>query len=585
MKKAQKAKREFDKLKDQLFKIKEIVKSTKDNKLWSHEASVRKKIRALEDIRDKHINGFDAVYKGYLELLDEISIRLLNQYNKKNDTDYKFEEIISKDKRAYIRTGIISVLTTVHIPELVALEFTKYFPSNPKDEYENTRRTKRKFVLHLGQTNTGKTYFAVERLKKAKNGAYLAPLRILALENYEKLNKDGVPCHLITGEEEIIVKGAKHVCSTIEKLDIKEHYDVAVIDEIQMIADMQRGDAWTRAVLGIDCDEIHVCGALNAKDLIVEILEDCGDYYEIIEYTRQIPLKVWDRPFSLNDAQKGDALVAFSKKRVLELSKLFMDKGIKNSVIYGDLPPEVRRMQYRAFLDGTNKILITTDAIGMGVNLPIRRIIFMSIKKFDGEDIRYLTTQEVKQIGGRAGRKGIYDVGYVGMAGYDQLFLKHYLEIEDETLEKAVIGPGEAIVRIGGLPLKEKLALWSTRVENDLYNKMDMRDYLYILDNIKHFRLPQTAEYILMKLPFDVYDEIIMDCFLNYVYEYFKKPGGKISKPSRDGHLLSDLERYYQKLNLFYSFCKNFNIEFDPEWVYIQRSKVSEEINKLLVNL
>jgi ATP-dependent RNA helicase SUPV3L1/SUV3 len=107
---------------------------------------------------------------------------------------------------------------------------------------------------------------------------------------------------------------------------------------------------------------------------------------------------------------------------VLELSKYFQDRGIKNSSIYGDLPPEVRRMQYQAFINGESRILITTDAIGMGVNLPIRRIIFMTLQKFDGVELRYITSQEVKQIGGRAGRKGIYDIGYVGTAASSSSF-------------------------------------------------------------------------------------------------------------------------------------------------------------------
>ena len=78
----------------------------------------------------------------------------------------------------------------------------------------------------------------------------------------------------------------------------------------------------------------------------------------------------------------------FSKKRVLELAEEYSSKGIKASLIYGDLPPEVRRKQYEQFVNKETKILITTDAIGMGVNLPIRRIIFLSVKKFDGEEMR-----------------------------------------------------------------------------------------------------------------------------------------------------------------------------------------------------
>lgn len=586
MKKAQKSLREFEKLKSQLRQIENIVNHCKDGNLWNHEATIRKKIKALKDLNDKQFREYSAVYHGYIRLLDKVSVRLLNNYNKKNKTDYNFDEVVQKDKSGYISSGIISVLITSHIPTIIADEFTKYFPANPKNEYEKARKTKRHVILHLGETNTGKTFKAVERLMQAEKGVYLAPLRILALENFEKLNKEGVPCHLITGEEEILVENAKHVCSTIEKLDVNQIYDVAVIDEIQMIADSQRGQAWTRALLGLQCSEIHICGALNAKELVIKILDDCGDFFEVIEYKRQTPLEVMTELFTLKDAQKGDALVAFSKKRVLELSKYYLDKGMKNSVIYGDLPPEVRKMQYQSFINGENPILITTDAIGMGVNLPIRRIIFMNLQKFDGDEIRYLTSQEVKQIGGRAGRKGIYDVGYVGANSYDSLFIRENLETEDEPLSQAVIGPSETIINIKGLPLKEKLALWSTQNENvDFYRKMDVRDFLLILESVKPFKLPESVEFKLMKLPFDVNDPQLLQCFLMFVDEFFKLTPGKISTPNSSGGTLFDAERYYQKLNLYYSFAKNFNIEFDPEWVYKEREKVSKKINKLLINL
>lgn len=54
-------------------------------------------------------------------------------------------------------------------------------------------------------------------------------------------------------------------------------------------------------------------------------------------------------------------------------------------------------MQYEQFINKENKVLVTTDAIGMGVNLPIRRVVFMSIRKFDGEEMRELTSQEVSK--------------------------------------------------------------------------------------------------------------------------------------------------------------------------------------------
>ena len=586
MKKAQKILREFDILSSQIKQTEEVVRHTKNGKLWNIEAAVRKKIKALNDLDDKQFKDFNSVYKRHLQLLDEISVRLLDHYNKKNSTDYDFKEIVATDRKGYVSSGIISVLITSHIPALTAEEFIKYFPLNPKDEYEAARTMKRTIYMHLGDTNTGKTFNALERLKQAKHGVYLAPLRLLALENFEKLNKENSPCNLITGEEEILVENANHVSSTIEKLNIEKTYDVAVIDEIQMIENSQRGQAWTRALLGLKCKEIHLCGALNAKELILRILKDCNDDFVIKEYSRQTPLEVYWKPFQLNDADKGDAIIAFSKRRVLELSKFFQNKGIVNSVIYGDLPPEVRMLQYEAFIKGISSILITTDAIGMGVNLPIKRILFMDIQKFDGEDIRYLTTQEVKQIGGRAGRKGIYEVGYVGTKGINQQFIKDCLEMEDENLEMAVIGPSEAILKIKSLPLREKLALWSTKPVNlNYYRKMDVRDYLLVLDAIKQYKLPEPDQYKLMNIPFNVNDDEMMLCFLSFIEEHYKENKVEITKPKANDETLFELERYYQKINLYYSFSKNFNISFDEIWVYEERRNVSKSINNLLLKL
>jgi ATP-dependent RNA helicase SUPV3L1/SUV3 len=67
--------------------------------------------------------------------------------------------------------------------------------------------------------------------------------------------------------------------------------------------------------------------------------------------------------------------------------------------------------------------------------------------------------------------------------------------------------------------------------EVKLYSKMDIRDYLLILDNIKYFKLPEEVEYTLMKLPFDVNDEEMMECFLGYVEEFFKRNTKQITKP------------------------------------------------------
>ena len=578
--------REFKKLKSQISQIEEIVHHSKVGALIEQETSIRKKIRLLKEMEKEGFKEYEFVCERYEELLEDVSKRMLEDYNKKNNTDFDFYEVVRGNYNTFLNSGFMTVLTKQHIPKLIGEAFEEAFPDNPKDEYMITRRMKRKIYIHLGDTNTGKTYNAVERLKTAKKGVYLSPLRILALENYEKLNNEGVVCDLMTGEEEIIKENATHISCTIEKVNLKQNYDIAVIDEIQMINDNQRGIAWSRAVLGLRCNEIHICGAMNAKELLIKMLDDCEDDYEIKEYHRNIPLEVETKNFSYNDVQEGDAIVVFSKKRVLEIAQSYSNNNVKTSIIYGDLPPEVRKMQYEQFINKENKVLVTTDAIGMGVNLPIRRIIFMSIRKFDGEEVRELTSQEIKQVAGRAGRKGIYDIGYVAGVSDTHNIISRKLEEKDEVIKQAVIGPSEAILTIKSLPLNEKLVLWKTREEKiDYYRKMDISEYLLILDKIKRYKLKEEDQWDLLKVPFDVSNEELMDKFLEYVDEVFIAKLKELTKPSCFTGNLDDLEIYYQKINMYYSFSKIFNLKFDAEWVYNERIKVSEDINEILVKI
>lgn len=580
------AQREFKKIKGQFNQIEEIVYHSKPAALIEQESAIRKKLRQLKEFENDGLRDFNDTYENYFELLQETARRILENYNRKNKTDFAFEEVVQENFNILLNSGFMTLLTKYHIPKLIAKEFEENFPDNPKDEYVETRTMKRKIYIHLGDTNTGKTYNAIERLKTARRGVYLSPLRILALENFEKLNSEGIVCDLLTGEEEVLKPGATHISCTIEKVNLKEHYDIAVIDEIQMIKDEHRGMAWSRALLGLKCDEIHICGAANARYILETVLQDCGDDYEIKEYTRSIPLIVEERNFTYKDIKKGDAVVVFSKKRVLEIAQNYSNKGIKVSVIYGDLPPEVRKAQYQQFINKITKILVTTDAIGMGVNLPIRRIIFLNIKKFDGEEIRELTSQEVKQIAGRAGRIGIYDEGYVACNDYNQDFIIDKLEAKDKTIESAVIGPSDAILKIKGLPLSEKLALWSTREEKlDYYSKMDIGDYLTVLDRIKGYKLKEEIEWNLLKVPFDISKEPLMYTFLGYVEELFVSKQDSLSRPECFTGDLDDLEIYYQKINMYYSFSKIFNLEFDVDWVYSERMNVSEDINDILIGI
>src|SRR5690606_12127655 len=155
----------------------------------------------------------------------------------------------------------------------------------------------------------GKTYNAIEALSKAKHGCYLAPLRLLASELFDTLNEKGVKTTLLTGEEVIENSEATHYSSSIEMAKLHEEFDCVVIDEIQMITDPQRGWAWTRALVNIDADEVHICGDDSVYELIEKILKLTGDTLEVNRYERKTKLSVEKQPIKLVDLQKHDALI------------------------------------------------------------------------------------------------------------------------------------------------------------------------------------------------------------------------------------------------------------------------------------
>ena len=152
-------------------------------------------------------------------------------------------------------------------------------------------------------------------MKEAASGLYLAPLRLLALEIYERLNGDGVPCSLITGEEEKLAEGGNHLSCTVEMFREKDFYEVVVIDEAQMIADKDRGFSWYRAITKANAKEVHIICSFHAKTMIIDLLGDSD--VEVKEYERETPLQVETASFKLNDTRKGDALVCFSRRGVL----------------------------------------------------------------------------------------------------------------------------------------------------------------------------------------------------------------------------------------------------------------------------
>ena len=318
--------------------------------------------------------------------------------------------------------------------------------------FSKARAIIRHHHFYVGPTNSGKTYHALNTLIAAKSGVYLAPLRLLAMEVRDKLMVAGVKCNLITGEERDIVEGAQHTASTIEMMNPSKQIDVAIIDEIQMLQDPDRGSAWTAALVGVPARKVFLCGSNAVTVTCLRVIESLAETYEITHLQRMTPLvleeaslcgKRYSKPKLKPKLQKGDAVIAFSRKDVLTFSARFRQWGFTVASIYGALSPEVRRHESERFCTGQADILVATDAIGMGLNLPIRRVIFANIHKFDGVALRLLNVTEVRQIAGRAGRFGIYETGFINILEDNERFhIEHMLNTDDTSiLTKLPIAP------------------------------------------------------------------------------------------------------------------------------------------------
>lgn len=254
-------------------------------------------------------------------------------------------------------------------------------------------------------------------MTNASSGVYAGPLRLLAMEIYDSTNLRGTTCDLVTGQERIEVPGSSHAACTVEMVDLNSPVDVAVLDEIQMIGDSCRGWAWTRALAGLPARELHVCGDSSAVPVVRRICEACGDDLEVRTYERLTPLATEPEPLARQDPRSGgfalvrpgDCVVAFSRRDIFAIRReIELHSGHRACVIYGALPPETRRAQAARFNDPASgrDVLVASDAVGMGLNLNIGRVIFSTTEK-RGNDGTFgpVSPSALKQIAGRAGRR------------------------------------------------------------------------------------------------------------------------------------------------------------------------------------
>ena len=460
-------------------------------------------------------------------------------------------------------------------------------PDNYIDLYPLARRMDRHFIIHAGPTNSGKTYQAIQALKQAETGIYLGPLRLLAYEQFEAMNMDMVPCNLLTGEETIDVPGARHQASTVEMLNLSTIYDCAVIDEAQMIADKDRGGAWTTAVLGVCAEEVHICCAMNAVELLIHLIEDCEDTYEVVYHQRQTRLALDNENFDFpGSVREKDALIVFSRRNVHAVASELQRRGVLCSVIYGALPYDVRHEEARKFMNGETQVVVATDAIGLGMNLPIRRIVFLEQSKFDGEEVRYLKPDEVQQIAGRAGRRGMYEIGFVNSFG-EKRFIRKQLLTENPALTSAVIDFPPSLLGLDA-SLSDILKRWNDIPEKEGYHKADLTLKIELCELLETLSDDKDLIYRFLCIPFDEKEDALRELWVRlFLQEQAGETVRAIDYLPYSGELpnkvdLQELEYAYKVCDLLYYYLERFGNDEELPAVRDEKRVISEGITELL---
>lgn len=208
--------------------------------------------------------------------------------------------------------------------------------SEPHLWHTEARSLQRNIICHVGGTNSGKTFNALNALADAKTGVYCGPLRLLAWEVQGTLAAKGVRCSLLTGQEKDQAKDETHISCTVEMANLTKDFDVAVIDEAQLLGDESRGWAWTQALLGLRAKEIHLCGSQSMLPIIEKLCLLTGDTLTVKTYSRLTPLTVSAKSVrTYKRIEAGDCVVGFGRRDLYEIKREIesLNPGLRCCVI------------------------------------------------------------------------------------------------------------------------------------------------------------------------------------------------------------------------------------------------------------
>ncbi|MDE0390827.1 MAG: helicase-related protein [Rhodospirillales bacterium] len=254
----------------------------------------------------------------------------------------------------------------------------------------------------LGPTNTGKTHLAVERMLAHRTGMMGFPLRLLAREVYDRVveAKGEGAVALVTGEERRIPEQPRYFVCTVESMPLDRPVEFVAVDEIQLAGDPERGHIFTdRLLRARGTAETMFLGADTMRPLIRTLVPEA-------RFTGRPRLSTLahEGHCKLARLKPRNAVIAFSTEAVYALAERM--RGLRGgcAVVLGALSPRTRNAQVGLYQAGEVDSLVATDAIGMGLNLDLDHVAFSAYQKFDGRTTRMLTSAEIAQIAGRAGR-------------------------------------------------------------------------------------------------------------------------------------------------------------------------------------
>ncbi len=282
-----------------------------------------------------------------------------------------------------------------------------------------------KVTAVLGPTNTGKTFFAIERMLAHKSGMIGLPLRLLAREVYDRIVRLRGPNEvaLITGEEKIVPKNPRFYVCTVEAMPLDIPVACLAIDEIQLCADPERGHIFTDRLLHArGTEETMLLGSDTMRGIIQRFIPRAW----FISRARFSDL-AYTGAKKLTRLPRRSAVVGFSAEDVYGIAEVVRRQRGGAAVVLGALSPRTRNAQVELYQSGDVDFLVATDAIGMGLNMDVDHVGFAAREKFDGARMRPLRPDEIGQIAGRAGR--YMNDGTLGVTADCEVF-------EDELVQR-----------------------------------------------------------------------------------------------------------------------------------------------------